>query len=84
MFLPLLEFVAENGKRATSESMGNLAFLLDGLHYTILIIAHRLSTIKNADRVVVLKQERIDQIGSYEELIAQSVSFRRMVELQEL
>ena len=48
--------------------------------YTILIIAHRLSTIKNADRVVVLKQGRIDHIGTYEELIAQSVSFKRMVE----
>jgi len=52
--------------------------------YTILIIAHRLSTIKNADRVVVLKQGRIDHIGTYEELIAQSVSFKRMVELQEV
>ena len=52
--------------------------------YTILIIAHRLSTIKNADRVVVLKRGRIDHIGTYEELIAQSVSFKRMVELQEV
>ena len=52
--------------------------------YTILVIAHRLSTIKNADRVVLVKEGRIDRIGSYEELIKQSVSFRRMVELQEL
>lgn len=52
--------------------------------YTILIIAHRLSTIKNADRVVVLKQGRIDHVGTYEKLIAQSVSFKRMVELQEV
>lgn len=57
--------------------------LLKG-QYTMLIIAHRLSTIKNADRVVVLKKGRIDHIGSYEELIEQSVSFKRMVELQEL
>ena len=52
--------------------------------YTILIIAHRLSTIKNADRVVVLKQGQIDRIGSYQELVKQSVSFQRMVEFQEL
>lgn len=52
--------------------------------YTILIIAHRLSTIKNADRVVVLKQGEIERIGSYEELMEQSTSFKRMVELQEL
>jgi subfamily B ATP-binding cassette protein MsbA len=52
--------------------------------YTILIIAHRLSTIKNADRIVVLKQGRIDHLGTYEELIAQSISFRRMLKLQEV
>lgn len=52
--------------------------------YTILIIAHRLSTIRNADRVVVLKQGRIEHIGTYQDLVDQSVSFKRMVELQEL
>ncbi len=57
--------------------------LLKG-QYTILIIAHRLSTIRNADRVVVLKQGQIDHIGSYQELVGKSVSFKRMVELQEL
>ncbi|MCI5090779.1 MAG: ABC transporter ATP-binding protein/permease [Phaeodactylibacter sp.] len=52
--------------------------------YTILIIAHRLSTIRNADRVVVLKQGRIEHIGTYKDLVNKSVSFKRMVELQEL
>ncbi len=52
--------------------------------YTILIIAHRLSTIKNADKVVVMKEGKIDTIGTYQDLIQQSGSFKRMVELQEL
>lgn len=52
--------------------------------YTMLIIAHRLSTIRNADRVVVLNQGRIEHIGTYQDLVDQSVSFKRMVELQEL
>src|SRR5690606_3457230 len=52
--------------------------------YTILIIAHRLSTIKNADRVVVMKQGKIDKIGTYQDLIEQSSLFKRMVKLQEL
>lgn len=52
--------------------------------YTIVIIAHRLSTIKNVDRVVVLKNGTIDKIGNYSELMHDSDSFRRMVELQEL
>jgi len=52
--------------------------------FTILIIAHRLSTIKNADRVVVLKEGRIEKIGNYQSLMANSFSFKKMVELQEL
>jgi subfamily B ATP-binding cassette protein MsbA len=52
--------------------------------YTMLIIAHRLSTIKNVDRVVVMKEGQIENIGSYEELLEKSHVFKRMVELQEL
>lgn len=52
--------------------------------YTIIIIAHRLSTIKNADRVVVMRNGQIEQEGSYKELIQKSVSFNKMVELQEI
>ena len=47
--------------------------------YTILIIAHRLSTIRNADRVVVLKQGKIEHMGSYQDLVDKSISFKRMV-----
>lgn len=53
-------------------------------HYTIVIIAHRISTIKNADRVVVMNSGCIERIGSYQQLIGESVSFKRMVELQEV
>ncbi|MDQ7027379.1 MAG: ATP-binding cassette domain-containing protein, partial [Anaerolineae bacterium] len=37
---------------------------------TSLIIAHRLSTIKNADRIIVLEQGKIIEMGSHPELIA--------------
>ncbi|NGP76680.1 ABC transporter ATP-binding protein [Balneolaceae bacterium YR4-1] len=56
---------------------------LQGEH-TILIIAHRLSTIKNADRVVIMEDGKIERVGTYDELVNNSVSFRRMVELQEV
>ncbi|MFZ1612477.1 MAG: ABC transporter ATP-binding protein [Chitinophagales bacterium] len=51
---------------------------------TIIIIAHRLSTIRNADRVVVMKSGEIEHIGSYKDLIQESTSFKRMVDLQNL
>lgn len=51
---------------------------------TFIIIAHRLSTVRFADKVVLLKEGRIERIGSFEELMQNSESFRKMVELQEL
>ncbi len=49
---------------------------------TIIIIAHRLSTIRNADRIVMLNNGRIEHVGSFEDLRSASPNFKRIVELQ--
>jgi subfamily B ATP-binding cassette protein MsbA len=52
--------------------------------YTIFMVAHRLSTIRNADRIVVMSEGEIQQVGSYDDLIITSNLFKRMTSLQEL
>jgi subfamily B ATP-binding cassette protein MsbA len=52
--------------------------------YTILIVAHRISTIKNADRIVVMKNGEVSNIGSFSKLIEDSKYFEKLVELQEI
>ncbi len=52
--------------------------------YTLIMVAHRLSTIKSADRIFVLRSGNIVETGDYDSLISESITFKRMVELQEL
>ena len=50
---------------------------------TTLIIAHRLSTIMNADRIVVLNNGEIAEIGKHEELLALNGIYKKLYELSE-
>jgi ATP-binding cassette subfamily B protein/subfamily B ATP-binding cassette protein MsbA len=60
----------------------SLASLLRGR--TSFVIAHRLSTIRHADRILVLDDGAIVQIGSHTELLARTGLYRDMVELQRI
>lgn len=50
---------------------------------TRIVIAHRLSTIQQADRIYVLDQGIVVQMGSFAELMAQDGLFRRLMERQQ-
>jgi subfamily B ATP-binding cassette protein MsbA len=49
---------------------------------TVFVIAHRLSTVRRADRIVVLENGTIADIGAHEELMHKLGTYRRLYELQ--
>jgi subfamily B ATP-binding cassette protein MsbA len=49
---------------------------------TTLVIAHRLSTVRHADCIIVLKDGRIAEQGSHEELLAAEGEYHRLYRLQ--
>ncbi len=50
---------------------------------TSIVVAHRLSTIRRADRIVVLEEGRISEIGSHRELLDRGGPYAKALSLQE-
>jgi subfamily B ATP-binding cassette protein MsbA len=62
---------------AVQAALGNL---MQGR--TVLVIAHRLSTVRRADRIAVMEQGCITEMGSHEELMLRRGMYRRLYDLQ--
>lgn len=69
--------------------VGTEAMIQDALerllvNRTAIIIAHRLSTIRNVDRILVLKQGRLAEQGTHEELLSRQGLYASLYRLQML
>lgn len=49
---------------------------------TTIIIAHRLSTIKNADKIIVMKEGNIVEMGKHSDLLARKGFYYELVQAQ--
>ena len=66
--------------RAETEAFDRFIKLTSGK--TAVIISHRFSTVRIADRIMVLKDGRVLEIGTHEELIANDQLYAELFNLQ--
>lgn len=67
-----------HSEKAVQKALDNLM-----KNRTTITIAHRLSTIVNVDRIIVMKNGQILEIGSHNELIKQAGLYKEMYQLHE-
>jgi subfamily B ATP-binding cassette protein MsbA len=65
-----------------SEAMVQKALTNLMANRTTFVIAHRLSTIMNANKIVVLENGRVREVGTHQELLKNSGLYQRLYELQ--
>ena len=51
---------------------------------TTLVIAHRLATVRNADRIVLIDEGKIQESGTHEELMRKGGKYAQLYRTQEL
>lgn len=69
-------------ERVVQEAMDKI---MGAKSQTIIVIAHRLSTIRNADRIAVIADGRVRELGTHDELMAKpNGRYKRLQEYQNL
>ena len=81
---PRILILDEATSSVDTETESNIQEALERLvrGRTVFAIAHRLSTLKYANRLVVLKDGKVDEIGTHEELLAKDGTYAVLCEKQ--
>ena len=79
--LPLLDEVTSSLDAESEERIRKVIRHMAG-QTTILVFAHRLSTVKDADRIALVKDGRIIDVGHHDELADRSEYYKQIVALQ--
>lgn len=83
---PNLLIMDEATSALDAESESEIQKTLEELRgkVTVVIIAHRLNTIQHADKVVLLEDGRVQDSGTFKELLARNLSVEKAVELMRI
>lgn len=67
-----------------NETQTKIQKAIDNLkgHYTIIIVAHRLSTIVNCDKIFILEDGKISDLGTHKELIKNNKYYQKLCETE--
>ena len=64
---------------AENESIINKEIKQLGTNRTVIVIAHRLSTIMDTDKIVFILDNKVNQVGTYNDLIKSNQKFKELV-----
>jgi NHLM bacteriocin system ABC transporter ATP-binding protein len=81
---PRIVFFDEATSALDNASQQLVSNSLDALHTTRIVVAHRLSTIRHADRICVMQNGRLVQMGTFDELVAKPGLFADLAARQRL
>ena len=65
-----------------TEALIQKALRTEMANRTVLLVTHRVSTVRDADRIIVLNEGRIEDVGSHDELLGRNELYRRLCNMQ--
>jgi NHLM bacteriocin system ABC transporter ATP-binding protein len=79
---PRIVILDEATSALDNESQERVTQAMNALGATRIVVAHRLSTIQSADRIIVIKDGKVVQEGSYEDLVQVDGEFANLARRQ--